>query len=358
MPSEKHYPSIMTRSLIRLLLGLMISLSLLTACGKKSKQTIVLQGETMGTTYTVKYLSDGIDSLPSAPEVQTQLDNILKEVNRQMSTYQPDSEISRFNQLRQTQQAMPISVDFAIVTAEAIRLNQLTQGALDVTVGPLVNLWGFGPDKQLTYQPTPDEIEQASKQVGIEKIILNQQDNQYTLAKTQPEVYLDLSSIAKGFGVDKVAKHLETLGIHDYLVEIGGELRGKGHNAQQAAWRVGIEQPNMVQGGATQIVIPLQNKALATSGDYRIFRVDANGKRQSHIINPIEKKPISHQLASISVVADSAMTADGLSTGLFVLGEEKALQLAEQHHLAVFLIIQSDNGYRTEMSSAFKQLIH
>ncbi len=330
----------------------------LGACGKKTSEQTVLQGETMGTTYTVKYLSDDLPNPPAPEAVKKQIDGALEEVNRQMSTYREDSEISRFNQMRETRKPMPVSADFAAVTAEALRLNRLTQGALDVTVGPLVNLWGFGPNKEITREPTQAEIDKAAAQTGTDKIILTQNGKQATLAKTQPEAYLDLSSIAKGFGVDKVAGELEKLGIQNYLVEIGGELHGKGLNTQGEPWRIGIEQPNIVQGGDTQIVVPLDNRSLATSGDYRIFHVDPQGRRLSHIIDPKTRRPLSHRLASISVVADNATTADGLSTGLFVLGETEALKLAEQQNLAVFLIIRDQNGYHTEMSGAFKKLLH
>lgn len=318
--------------------------------------TSVLQGRTMGTAYTVKYL--GRPGLPPPQEIQRQLDGLLEEVNRQMSTYRPDSEISRFNQMRDTGRPLPVSADFAAVTAEALRLNRLTGGALDVTVGPLVNLWGFGPDGRKAAPPSPAEIEQAAQMVGTDKISLVRNGRTNTLAKNHPNAYLDLSSIAKGFGVDKLALHLEGMGINNYLVEIGGELRALGHNAQGQPWRVGIEQPNLLQGGGTQTVVPLSHCALATSGDYRNFRTDAQGRRLSHIINPATRAPISHNLASASVLADSAMTADGWSTGLFVLGEDSAMRLAEQHGLAVFLIVKNPTGgYSTEMSPAFKRLL-
>ncbi|QEY24291.1 FAD:protein FMN transferase [Neisseria animalis] len=327
---------------------------LLASCTRQTAATVTLQGETMGTTYTVKYLADGISTPPE--EIQQQLDALLEEVNRQMSTYRADSEISRFNQMHDTGKPMPVSADFAAVTAEALRLNALTNGALDITVGPLVNLWGFGPNKEITREPSATEIEQAAAQTGADKIILKQ-DGGNTLSKTRPDVYLDLSSIAKGFGVDKLAKHLEQAGIGNYLVEIGGELRGKGKNAQGEAWRVGIEQPAITQGTATQVIIPLDNRSLATSGDYRNFHVDQQGRRLSHIIHPHTRRPISHKLASISVVADSAATADGLSTALFVLGEEDALNLARKLDLAVLMIIRDNGGYRTEMSPAFQKLL-
>ncbi|HEZ0134484.1 FAD:protein FMN transferase [Neisseria meningitidis] len=350
MPSETRLPNF-----IRVLI-FALGFIFLNACSEQTAQTVTLQGETMGTTYTVKYLSNNRDKLPSPAEIQKRIDDALKEVNRQMSTYQPDSEISRFNQ-HTAGKPLRISSDFAHVTAEAVRLNRLTHGALDVTVGPLVNLWGFGPDKSVTREPSPEQIKQAASYTGIDKIILKQGKDYASLSKTHPKAYLDLSSIAKGFGVDKVAGELEKYGIQNYLVEIGGELHGKGKNARGEPWRIGIEQPNIIQGGNTQIIVPLNNRSLATSGDYRIFHVDKSGKRLSHIINPNNKRPISHNLASISVVADSAMTADGLSTGLFVLGETEALKLAEREKLAVFLIVRDKGGYRTAMSSEFEKLL-
>lgn len=343
-------------TLIRTLLLLLI-LPALSACQKENTQTVTLRGETMGTTYTVKYLAEDSASAVSAKALQNSIDSALQEVNRQMSTYQEDSEISRFNRMRQTGTPIPISDDFAAVVSEALRLNRLTQGALDVTVGPLVNLWGFGPDKNITREPDGQQIKQTSAFTGIDKITLRTDSKPATLSKNHPQVYLDLSSIAKGFGVDKAASVLEKHGIRNYLVEIGGELHGKGKNAQGEPWRVGIEQPNIVQGSSAQIVLPLDNRALATSGDYRIFHTDANGKRLSHIINPKTKRPIDHNLASVSVIADNATTADGLSTGLFVLGETEAMKLAETEKLAVFMIIRDKDGYHTAMSSEFAKLI-
>ena len=334
-------------------------LCFLTACQPSSNMRMTtIQGETMGTTYTVKYLTDSNTS-PAQP-TQAELDALLREVNRQMSTYQTDSEISRFNQMKAAQGAMSISNDFATVVAEAIRLNQFTEGALDVTIGPLVNLWGFGPDKRIHKTPTSAELAQTIPNIGIDKIHLTlpQANQAAQLSKATDHVYLDLSAIAKGFGVDKIATYLEQLGIQNYLVEIGGELRAKGKNPQQQIWNVGIEQPQILQKQTSQIVVPLNNQALATSGDYRNFQIDSTGKRLSHIIHPQTQQPISHQLASISVIADNAMTADGLSTGLFVLGEERALALAEQHQLAIFLIIKTEQGFETKMSSAFQKLLH
>ncbi|TLU75612.1 FAD:protein FMN transferase [Mannheimia varigena] len=327
----------------------------LNACEKAPEQ-ITLQGKTMGTTYTVKYIDNGeVKNLANPEKVKSELDRLLVEVNNQMSTYQQDSEISRFNQLKEANQAVEISQDFAKVVAEAVRLNKMTEGALDVTVGPLVNLWGFGPDKRLNKVPSDEQIKERSSYVGIDKISLKM-EGKPILTKTMPNLYLDLSSIAKGFGVDKLAEHLEKIGVSNYLVEIGGELRGKGKNLQGLDWRIAIEQPIMEQAQSVQITVPLHNLGMATSGNYRNYFEDENGNRLSHIIDPQKLSPVSHNLASITVLAPTTMTADGLSTGLFVLGAEKALALAEREKLAIFLIVKSGDKFETQMSSEFKKL--
>ncbi len=337
---------------------------LLAACDNKTPTQIVLEGKTMGTTYHVKYIDDGkTEHLPQPEKVQAQLDMLLKTVNNEMSTYQKDSQISSFNQFNQVNQVVSVSNDFATVVEEAIRLNKMTEGALDVTVGPLVNLWGFGPDKRLNKVPTNEQILERAKSVGIDKIEVRFSDNDRQngkglLIKKEPNLYLDLSSIAKGFGVDKLARHLEMLGIENYLVEIGGELRGKGHNLKGVPWRIAIEKPEFTQGTSSQITVPLHNLGMATSGNYRNYFEDEQGNRLSHIIDPKTLRPISHNLASITVFAPTAMTADGLSTGLFVLGAEKAIEVAERENLAIFLIIKKGEGYETKMSTAFEKLIN
>lgn len=339
---------------LKSILTFAMSAIFLTACNKVPEQ-ITLKGKTMGTTYTVKYIDNGeLQNLPKSEEVQKTLDDLLNQVNNEMSTYQPDSQISRFNAMQEANKAVQISPDFAKVVREATRLNRVTEGALDVTVGKLVNLWGFGPDKRLNKSPSAEQIAALAASVGIEKLSVS--DN--SLMKSVPNLYLDLSSIAKGFGVDKLAEHLESLGLANYLVEIGGELRGKGKNLQGVDWRIAIEQPTLAQGQAAQITVPLHNLGMATSGNYRNYFEDEQGNRLSHIINPKELRPVSHKLASITVFAPTTMTADGLSTGLFVLGPEKALEVAEREKLAVFLIIKNGEAFETKMSSEFEKLIN
>ena len=219
---------------------LVLFAALMAACSAAQQpRTVTLSGQTMGTTYTVKYIAPADARLPDSAQVQRQLDALLAEVNRQMSTYDTASEISRFNRLGEGGQ-LDISADFAQVLGEAVRLHSLTEGALDVTIGPVVNAWGFGPDKSITRAPDAAALAAARQQAGLDKIRIEPQTHGARLTKLADGVALDLSAIAKGFGVDKLAQHLEGLGVRQYLVEIGGELRGKGYNAQGKPWRVGI----------------------------------------------------------------------------------------------------------------------
>lgn len=321
---------------------------------QKDPEVISLSGKTMGTTYHIKYIDDGSVS-ESSQKAHEQIDLILKDVNAKMSTYIKDSELSRFNQNTQVNTPIEISPDLAKVLAEAIRLNKVTEGALDVTVGPVVNLWGFGPEKRPERRPTEEQLAERQSWVGIDKITLDMSNSAPTLSKKLPQVYIDLSSIAKGFGVDQVAEKLEQLNVQNYMVEIGGEIRTKGKNVEGKPWQIAIEKPSMTGERAVENVIGLNNMAMATSGDYRIY-FEENGQRFAHEIDPKTGYPIQHHLASITVLAPTSMTADGLSTGLFVLGEDKALEVAEKNDLAIYLIIKTDKGFETKMSSVFKKL--
>ncbi|MDH2925624.1 FAD:protein FMN transferase [Lonepinella koalarum] len=338
---------------IKYLFTLVLSL-LLVACSK-DPEIITLTGKTMGTTYHIKYIDDGKVS-QKVEQAHEQIEVILKQVNDQMSTYIPTSELSRFNQNTQINQPIEISPELGKVITESLRLNKLTDGALDVTVGPLVNLWGFGPDKRLDKEPSQQELNECLALVGINKLKLTQSAEKFSLEKSIPELYIDLSSIAKGYGVDQVAGYLETIGTQNYLVEIGGEIRAKGKNAEQKTWQIAIEQPNLDGSRTIQQVIGLDNIGMATSGDYRNY-FEQDGVRYSHEIDPKTGYPVQHHLASITVLHPSAMTADGLSTGLFVLGEEKALEIAEQQGIAIFMIIKTDNGFETKTSSKFTSLL-
>ncbi|WP_323891948.1 FAD:protein FMN transferase [Aeromonas allosaccharophila] len=323
----------------------------LTGCGQEtvqSKPEIHITGSTMGTYYSIK-VADRAISDPA--KLQAEVDVLLERVNDQMSTYRPDSELSRFNQHRS---ATPIVVsrDTARVVTEAIHIGRESQGALDVTVGPLVNLWGFGPDKKPTKIPSDELITQTRQKTGLGNLHVVTSVDADTLQKDIPDLYVDLSAIAKGFGVDKVAEYLESLGARNYLVEIGGELRINGVNGKGHPWRVAIEKPTAGTGTVQEVIVPGDN-GVATSGDYRNY-YELDGQRFSHTIDPRSGKPIQHRLVSVTVIHPSCMTADGLATVFMVMGTEKSLAYANERGLAIFVITKTDNGFEEAYSDAFK----
>ncbi|WP_399477613.1 FAD:protein FMN transferase [Xenorhabdus griffiniae] len=319
---------------------------MLAACGGPKQQN--LNGQTMGTYYSVKYVADS--STPAPENLQKEIDRLLEEVNDQMSTYRPNSELSRFNQSREVNKPFPVSAATAKVVKEAIRINKLTEGALDVTVGPLVNLWGFGPEGRITKAPTDEELAMRRTWTGIDNLSVEGNN----LVKSIPELYVDLSSIAKGYGVDVVAEYLESQNIKNYMVDIGGEVRTSGSNGKGNPWRIAIEKPSdsgMAQ--SAQEIIEPGNMSVATSGDYRNY-FEQNGVRYSHTINPKTGKPITHNLVSITVIAPTCMSADGFSTGLDVLGPEKGMEVAEKLNIPVFMIVKTKDGFEERYNTAFK----
>jgi len=220
-----------------------------------------------------------------------------------------------------------------------------------VTVAPLVNLWGFGPDPERKVIPDQRTIQQVLRTTGYQKIEIDHASQR--LRKLHPDISIDLSAIAKGYAVDQVALSLVKLGLKEYLVEVGGELRAKGHNRDDVAWRVGIEVPTPQLRQVYQ-AIQLVDQAVATSGDYRnYFEID--GKRFAHTINPLTGRPVEHGLASVTVIADSAMQADGWATALMVLGLEQGRMIAEQHSLPVLFISRSGNSFTDYATTDFKR---
>ncbi|AZG72449.1 FAD:protein FMN transferase [Shewanella livingstonensis] len=336
----------MTVNSIKLLL-LPAFLLLVSACSTP-EPIISLSGSTMGTTYHIKVVIN--DKLPEAQLLQAEIDMALEVVNDQMSTYRSDSELSKFNQL-QVQQSVNVSADTIKVIEEGIRLYHETDGALDITLGPVVNLWGFGPDKRPTTIPTQAQIDAAKAKMGIKELTING----LMLTKHNADLYVDLSSIAKGFGVDKIASILNKYQVSGYLVEIGGELNIKGTKADNTPWRVAVEQPTSA-GQAVQQVIEPGTMSLATSGDYRNFYQE-NGERFSHLIDPRNGYPIKHQLASATVLHSSCMTADGYATAMMVLGTQASLALAKEKNLAIMLIEKQEQGYQVYYSDAFKSYV-
>ena len=303
-------------------------------------------GETMGTTYSVK-----ISKLPTdleRSELGAEIEACLERVNASMSTYRMDSELSQLNQNRSTEW-IEISKPLADVIDESLKISVLSDGAYDVTVGPLVNLWGFGPEGPRQTAPDPSDISARRQQTGFRKIHLN--TDRTAIRKDVAEIYIDLSSLAKGYGVDQLGELLEKFGIENYLVEVGGELRVKGERPDGGAWNIAIEKPLAGQR-AIQQVIHLKDIAVATSGDYRNFFED-RGIRYSHTIDPGTGMPIAHSLASVTVMEKSAMRADALATAFMALGPEAGLKLAEDQQIAALFIVRKGSGFVTLNSPAF-----
>lgn len=325
----------------------MVLVVALTQCAPQQSPEVYLTGPTMGTIYNIKYVPQ---SAIEAPALQQKVDAVLLEVNQLMSTYMPDSELSRFNQWQSTE-PFPLSDETLKVMQEAKRLGALSHGLLDVTVGPLVNLWGFGPEARPNKIPTSEQIQMARARIGLDRLVLESN----AARKKTPDLYVDLSTIAKGYGVDRVAELLEDNGIHNYLVEVGGEMRLSGKKSSGSEWRVAVEKP-VSSERAVERIISVGNNAIATSGDYRNY-YEENGKRYSHLINPNTGYPITHNLVSVTVVTPSSMTADGLATALSIMGQEEAMKLAEQNDLAVLLITKEADGFKEYTSSKFNKLV-
>jgi thiamine biosynthesis lipoprotein len=301
---------------------------------------------TMGTVYQVKF--HGVSAGSDLVRLQHETEQHLAQINRQMSTYDPASEISRFNQ-HQEDTWFPVSAETALVVATALDISRKTDGAFDPTIGPLVNLWNFGPDRGSVQVPDDQDIEEAKQRVGYQYI--ESRLSPPALRKLRGSVCLDLSAIAKGFGVDVLAEMLSDRGAAGYMVEIGGEVRTKGVKPDGTVWRIGIEKP-IRDGRAVHEVVALQDGSLATSGDYRNF-FEMDGRRFSHEIDPRTGYPVDHDLASVSVITEQCMLADVWATALIVAGPAQAMRLAERNNLHVLLIERVDGGFQNQMSPEF-----
>jgi thiamine biosynthesis lipoprotein len=309
-----------------LLFPFFLSFLLFASCTKQDP-IIHIQGNTMGTYYSVKYVAD----FPSLSKEQTkaEIEKVLAEVNQQMSTYIKDSEISKFNALKANQE-FSISDDFAFVLKFSTELAKKTDGAFDPSIGPLVNLWGFGPNKSRK-KPSDKMIQEKLKLVGIDKLSLDKNK----LLKKVDGLYIDLSATAKGFAVDKISSLLKAQQYANHMVDIGGEIIASGKKPD-GYWKVGIETPSADKAGIQKLVV-LQNKAIATSGSYRNFFTE-DGVNYNHTIDPKTGKSTQDSLVSVSVVSDSCMKSDGYSTALMAMGFEKAKAFVEKEKLKALLI--------------------
>ena len=309
--------------------------------------TVRLAGSTMGTSYELKLVPNPGQPIPA--DLKARADELLARINQEMSTYDPNSELSRFNRNPSTDW-IGVSPALQQVVAEGLRISDLSNGAFDITIGPLVNLWGFGPEPGHDQVPPDEAIAQARERVGYWRLQTREQPP--ALKKERPDLYVDLSAIAKGYGVDQLAALADSTGIANYLVSIGGEIRAKGLNGRGQPWTIAIEKPAPGQR-AVERLIRFRDRSVSTSGDYRNF-FEHNGQRYSHLIDPHTGRPVPQTLVSVTVISDRSMEADATATALMASGPEPGFQLASESHLAAFFILAKPEGFQERYTPEFE----
>lgn len=329
-----------------LLAGLVV---LLVAACSRAPEPITIGGPTMGTTWSVR-----LAELPATGDVgslRREIEAVLETINGEMSTYREDALITRFNRAGRGERFV-LPPDFATVLDDSLALARDSGGAFDPTVGPLVNLWGFGPEGDRTEPPPADAIAMARERTGWEKL---RYDPAQLVLEQSGGMYLDFSSIAKGHAVDRIAEHLVTRGVDGFVVDIGGDLRTRGTRPDGRAWRIAVERP---QPGAREIhsVIEPGDMALATSGNYRNFFRD-QGRVFSHTIDPRTGWPVAHDIVSVTVLHERCAMADGLATVLSVLNEDEGMAFARRHALAVLWLVNTEDGIQERMTPAFARYL-
>jgi FAD:protein FMN transferase len=323
----------------------------LGACADRATRQATFSGATMAGTYGVKLARPGRLSTAAEHALAREIFAAVDAVDRAMSTYRHDSELSRLNR-HGADRAFAASPALAEVLAKAHAVSAASDGTFDVTIGPLVNAWGFGPPGRAGL-PSPEDIARLRERVDWRALALDSAGG--AVRKARPDAYADLSGIAQGYGADRIAALLESRGFGDYLVEVSGEVRAKGVNADGVPWRIGIERPD-APDRTPHLVLPLADRALATSGDYRNWFAH-EGRRYAHEIDPATGAPARHALASVSVVHPDCALADAWATALFVLGPENGHALAERERLAAYFIVRSPGGAFVErQSKAFAAL--
>ncbi|MEE9393436.1 MAG: FAD:protein FMN transferase [Planctomycetota bacterium] len=345
--------SLVSKRLTAVVMSYVLLLLALVACGDSSsasKPPRSFGGATMGSTWIVKIPESALEG-KNVDGLFAGAKAVLKAVNAEMSTYLPNSELSRFNASSSTDW-QACSTDLAGVVKRSLAIGVESGGAMDVTLGPVVNLWGFGPGNPKREVPHDAALTLARERTGLDRLKFRVEPP--ALRKTHSSLYVDLSASAKGHGVDRVAMFLESEGIHSYFVEVGGELRARGKKDNGSPWRVAIERPQDI-GRGLQRLIEIGDRAIATSGDYRNFFKE-EGRRFSHTIDPRTGRPVVHSLASVSVVHERCESADAWATALMVLGPVKGYELALERNLVAFFIVRRESGFEELRSPAFDQL--
>ena len=327
--------------------GVITVMSLALAGCQPAERVEVLSGPTMGSTYTIKYVAN--KTTPAADAAGVVVQNILDEVDRQMSTYRADSDLSRFNKLPAGScEAMPQPI--LELVAYAGELFRLSDGRFDITIQPLLNVWGFGPASRDRQIPSEEAISEARSRMGYQHLSI--EGNQ--LCK-EIDLKLDLNSIAAGYTVDRIAAKFEDLGIHNYMIEVTGELIAKGRKPDGSPWRIAIEQPLGNGERVLQRVLEIDGWGVNTSGDYRNY-FEEDGIRFSHTLDAKTGAPIAHNLAAVTVIDRSAMAADGLGTLLMVLGKDEGMKFVRQHGIAALFVTRENGEFVSHVSPDFEQL--
>lgn len=320
---------------------------LLAACARSPEQ-LELSGPTMGTTYTVKVAAPPA-SLDSA-RLRATIDEVLAQIDRSMSGYRDDSEVARFN-ASASMQWYEVSAELVAVVQAALDISEKSGGAFDITVGPLVAAWGFGPAGEPRVLPDAEQLAQIAASVGYRK--LHVQLDPPALRKDVAELSIDLNGIAPGFAVDRLADRLAALHAENFMIDIGGEIRARGHNAHGDPWHIAVERPVDTQR-APYAGVWLDGASVSTSGEYRAY-YERDGHRYSHTIDPRTRQPLDRAPGSVVVIAASTALADGWATALNVLGPQEGLVLAARVHLPVLFIERQGSGWQAQSTPEFER---
>ena len=330
--------------------------TMLLGCSMSEAPEIeAVTGLSMGTSYTVKWFqnsnqineTDIVDKKQNHQSIEQGVALELIRVERSMSTYMDSSDLNGFNGAL-VNTWYPVPLEMATLVSKAIALGEKTKGAFDITVGPIVDLWGFGPDPVPEYIPTNAQLELLRPLIGFQNLTVRQEP---PALRKSAQSHIDLSAIAKGYGVDAVSNWLDAKGIDNYLVEVGGELRAKGFKPDGTPWRIAIETPTIDAGQIYQIV-NVSNMAVATSGNYRNY-YELEGVRYSHTLDPKTLMPVTHNLASVTVLDESAADADAMATALMVMGHEEGVKWASMHQVPAYFIIKESTGFVAQDTANF-----
>ncbi len=316
----------------------------------EAKNVIQIDGPIFGTHYGITIVGD----YPGGEqELKVDAQEVLNRINHEISTFDKTSELYRFNDLQSTE-PFAVSEDTALMIIASLRAGRELFGVMDITVGPLVDLWGFGHVKKSPdYIPSDEEIAQAKASTGLNRLHLDYGYGGSYLRKDLPQMRIDLATIGEGFAADELSRMLDDQGIANYMVHVAGANRTKGFNPKGAPWTIAIEQPiDMI--GAYSAIIDIHNRAVSTAGSYRNY-FEKDGRRYSHAIDPRTGRPIEHNTVSVTVIGDSATFTDSMDTGLLVLGADEALKYANEHNLAIYCIVKTKDGFKARWSRAFKK---